>query len=88
MHYVYTETGKDVEPGVKVYTIPPGLAESMPNGGPVTGDGKMLTAVKDEADFGNSPFGTLATGTEYTKVDLIAEIREQLNRIESKVTGG
>jgi len=83
MAYVYTDNSLPVPEGEKIWQLAP------PEGGWVTfenGARRLVTKLLDAEDFSNSPFGKLETGTEYTKVDLIQELRDQLNRIEAAVT--
>lgn len=83
MPYVYTLTGDPVPTGVQVYQIPPGVADKYPLGGWFTGDGQQVTKVLGEEE--GFPLAPTQDSSAFTKVDLIQELRDQLNRIEAKL---
>ena len=85
MHYVKLDgTPLDAATAATVVRIPKGISDRFPLGGFFTEDGVQVTALKDGADH---PFGAPLQGqtasTAFTKVDLIQELRDQLNRIEA-----
>jgi len=88
MPYVYPLTNQPLPPelAATVVRVPPGISDRYPLGGYFTEDGVQVTKLPDPSAH---PFGATLQNQQpagaYSKVDLIQELRDQLNRIEESL---